>query len=199
MKKTTIISIILFTLFFYRNAFPQKLDPHKIDTSNYYDYDIFTSGNKKYLKGKKLMSHFIRHAEAIAIISETLEKSGNDCMPNVLYKLENGQYITLDAYDFKHDIGYLYVEIFKGGGKEMRAIKSPYLESHNADYVQCIWTKKGEMLECTVIKNLPANIHLLWAEWYWFQFTENNEDDDYLIDKDIAKKILQQDVLKFIK
>lgn len=176
----------------------QKLNIDKIDTSNYYDYNIFNSGNQKYLKGKQLMGHFLKRPEAIHIITDELLKTEHNVQVNTLYKLDNNQYINLDVYDLDKDIGYIYVEIVKGGGQEMRRIKSPYLESHNADYVQIVRAKGGEMIEANVIKTLPNNIKIIWAEWYWFQYTENKEDNKYFITKEIITKILRQDIRNII-
>ena len=199
MKK--IKSIVLLAVFtcntIAMNA--QVLDIDKIDTSNYYQYNVFKSGNRKYLKGKQLMEHFLLGYEVTAIIADEIKNAGRNCLNNVLYKLENGQYVTLNVYDADKDVGYIYIGIVLGGGEEMRKVRSPYLERKNADYVQAVWGKGGEMVESNVITKLPSNIKIIWAEYYWFQYTENNEDEKYLINKKIIEKILRQDVKKHIQ
>lgn len=197
MEKSTLLGLF-FIVSFVSKA--QELDINKIDTSNYYDYNILKNPDQQnYLKSKDITGFFLKKYEAAYIINDELLKTGHTIHPNVLYKLDNKQYITLDAYDLDKDIGYIYVEIVRGGGKEMRSIKSPYLESHKADYMQFAKAKGGEMVEVNIIKELPDNIKIIWAEWYWFQFTENKDDDKYLISKKVIEKILRQDIRKFYK
>lgn len=194
MKNT----LLLLTITININCFAQPLDINKIDTSNYYDYNALHSGNQKYLKGKKLFENFLRQLEVTNIIYEELSKSQNTIQTNVLYKLDSNQYVNLDVYDLEKNIGFIYLGIVKGGGKEMRSIKSPYIESNNVEYMQIVRDTNGKMAEVNLIKKLPNNIKIIWADLYRYQYTEDKKDDKYLITKEIIAKILKQDVASFV-
>lgn len=170
----------------------QELDINKVDTSNYYDYNAF-NGRQKYLKGKKISETFLKKHEVLLIIKEELEKQKiNDIQTHVIYELDSKESIVLDAYTPKQNIGFIYIEIFNGVSKANRQLRSPYRRFFDIDYQETHYTKTGE--NRVEIKNMQNNIYILQADNYWYQFTEVAEDNKYLITKDIAIKILRQDV-----
>lgn len=191
------LKCLLFSIIFTLVAKAQPLDINKIDTSNYCDYSIFHTDNQKYLKGKELMAGFLHREEVVPIILDELKRIGHAGLSDVLYKTDNGQYIVLDVYDLDSKTGFVYIEIFYGGGKAARSIKNPYIDLHKAEYVQCVRSKEEGFAEVNIIKKLPENIKVLNADWYWFQLTEIEADNQYLITKEIAKKMLKQDVNKY--
>lgn len=174
----------------------QELNIDKIDTSNYYDYNAF-NGRQKYLKGKRISETFLKKHEVLLIIKEELEKQKiNDIQTHVIYELDSKESIVLDAYSPKENIGFIYIEIFNGVSKANRKLKSPYRRFFDLDYQETHYTKNGKQL--IEIKNMQNNIYILQADNYWYQFTENSEDNKYLITKDIAIKILRQDIRNII-
>lgn len=174
------------------------MDINKIDTGNY--YNVLKSGNRKYITSKTLSVHFLLEHEVTPIILNEFEALKlNIPQTNVLCKLADGQFIILNVYDKSQDIGFVYCGVFGTVDKLSRSVKSPYIETHNAEYVQSIIEQGGEKSEAIVVKKLPANIYLVWCERYWFQFTDNETDNKYLFSKPMAEKILRQDLRAFLK
>ncbi|MBA4241934.1 MAG: hypothetical protein C0448_14505 [Sphingobacteriaceae bacterium] len=176
----------------------QELNIDKIDTSNYYDYNAF-NGRQKYLKGKRISETFLKKHEVLLIIKDELEKQKiNDIQTHVIYELDSKESIVLDAYSPKENIGFIYIEIFNGVSKANRKLKSTYRRFFDIDYQETHYNINGtsKLIE---IKTMPSNALILSADNYWFQFTEVKDDDKYLISKEIAEKILRQDIRRFIK
>jgi len=48
------------------------------------------------------------------------------------------------------------------------------------------------------IKEMPDNIFIIKEDIYWYQFTENKEDDKYLVTKNDMHEIFRSDMKKVI-
>lgn len=69
---------------------------------------------------------------------------------------------------------------------------------HNdVDYVSCEETPSGNA-NFIKIKKLPENVFVLTENCYWFQYTDNQRDNEILVTKEIALKILRQDIKAYL-
>lgn len=165
-----------------------------IDTSNYYSH--FYSSPKD-LKGHKLTTDWLRLDDVVPIMLEELKKAGYDWLyDRTIYKLKNGQQINISAYSRKDNIGFLYIE-----GHNMfpdKADRTILYRNDNSqvNYVECEETFSGEP-NFVKIKEIPSNIFVLKEDCYFFQYTDNLEDNKVLVTKEIAINILRQDLRKY--
>ena len=165
----------------------------KIDTSNYYKYL-----NPKNLKGDGLTTNWLRLDDVVPIMRDELKSAGYDWLyDRTIFKLENGQYIKISAYSRKSNIGFLYL----GGhdafpSKDHREILFQR-DNSKVNYVQCEETYSGEA-NFVKIKSLHNNIFVLKEDCYFFQYTGDAGDNQYLVTKEIAEKILRQDIRQYL-
>jgi hypothetical protein len=187
MKKT----LLIFALFCAHICFAQT-NP-KIDTSNYYN-----SFSPKNLKGSRLTTNWLRLDDVVPVILDEFEKAGYDWLyDRTIYKLENGQHIKISAYSRKNNIGFLYME-----GHNMfpsKTDRSILFQKDNSqvNYTQCEETYSGEA-DFVAIKKIPNNIFVLKEDCYFFQYTDNIEDNKVLVTKEIAIAILRQDIRRYL-
>ncbi len=187
MKKILFIITILYahTLFAQVNS--------KIDSSNYYNYL-----SPKKLKGQGLTRNWLRLDDVVPIILDELKNAGYDWLyDRTIYKLENGQHLNISAYSRKNNIGFLYIEghaLFPD--KSHRNILFQKNNSH-VNYTECVETFSGKA-EFVKIKEIPSNIFVLKEDCYFFEYTNDPEDDKILVTKEIAIKILRQDIRKYL-
>ena len=165
-----------------------------IDTSNYYNY--FSHGNK--LKGSGLTTDWLRLNDVVPVMMEELKNAGHDWLYDyALYKVAKEQYIVLAAYSRKSNFGFLYIQ-----GHEMFPSKEhrKHLTQNDllgADYSSCEETPSGEP-NFVKIKKLPKNVFVLNENCYWYQYTDNMEDNKSLLTKQTAFKLLRQDIKRYL-
>ncbi len=181
-------------IFFSHTSFGQTDINNKIDTSNYYSY--YSYG--KNLEGQKLTTAWLTLDEAVPVIMDELEKAGHDWLYDYsLFKVASGQYIILAAYSRKSNFGFLYIQ-----GHDMFPSKKHRKDLTQNDllgaaYSSCIETPSGEP-DFVKIKKLPKNVFLLNENNYWYQYTDNIEDNKSLVTKETAFKILREDIKKYL-
>ena len=179
------------TLFCGHISFSQTAS--EIDTSNYYK---FLSPKK--IKGNGLTTNWLRLDDVVPIMIEEFKKAGYDWLyDRTIYKLKNGQHITISAYSRKNNIGFLYIE-----GHDMFPSKSHrnilfQKDNSKVDFVECEETYSGEA-DFVKIKEIPSNIFILKEDCYFFQYSDNIEDNKILVTKEIAIDILRQDLRKYL-
>jgi len=176
-------------------AFAQKDLNAKIDSSNYYKHFVF---NNSSVKGGNLTTHWLNITEVVPIIVEELELGGFEWIYTYpLYKLNTGQNIVLSTYCRKSKFGYIFIDghnVFPD--KKDRVINNRYQTLLKVDYSQCEETSSGNP-NFIKIKKLPSNIFILSEDCYWYQTTDNKEDDTILVTKEIATKILREDIRSY--
>ena len=187
MKKYLLIA----TLFYGYISFAQTNS--KIGISNYYNFL-----SPKNLKGNSLTTDWLRLDDVVPIMLEEFKKAGYDWLyDRTIYKLKNGQHINISAYSRKNNIGFLYIE-----GHEMFPSKSHrnilfQKDNSKVHYVECEETYSGDA-DFVKIKEIPTNIFVLKEDCYFFQYTDNKEDNKVLVTKEIAIDILRQDLREYL-
>jgi hypothetical protein len=184
----------LITAFVFSTAFVSaQHSRQEIDTSNYHRF--FSPRN---LKGTRITTDFLRLNDVVPIMMEELKNAGYEWLyDRTIYKLQNGQHINISAYSRKSNLGFLYIEghgIFPS--KNDRKILFQKDNSH-VNYVECEETFSGEA-DFVRIERIPSNILVLKEDCYFFQYTDNPEDDKFLVTRAVAEKILRQDLRAYL-
>ena len=157
---------------------------------------LFRSPKK--IKGNGLTTNWLRLDDAVPIMLEELKKAGFEWLyDRTIYKLKNGQHINISAYSRKSNIGFLYI-----GGHDMFPSKDHrnilfQKDNLKIDFVECEETYSGEA-EFVKIKEIPSNIFVLKEDCYFFQYSDNLEDNKILVTKEIAIEILRQDIRRYL-
>lgn len=173
--------------------FSYAQESSKINFNNYYDYL-----SPKNLKGTGLKTNWLRLDDAVPILLEELKKAGYDWLyDRTIYKLKNGQRINISAYSRKSNIGFLYIEghfIFP----EKSARKFLFQKDNSGiEFTACEETHSGKA-EFNKITEIPPNIFVLKEDCYFFQSSNNPDDDKFLVTKEIAIEILRHDIRKYL-
>jgi hypothetical protein len=166
-----------------------------IDSSNYYNY--YSDGSN--LKDPVLTTGCLNVDDATPIIREEMEKAGVEWIfTGSIFKIQSGQTLVLTAYSRKSNFGFLYNGVH--GTFPNKDDRKTLIQSFipNVAYVQTVETYLGKV-EFVRIKELPSNVFILNSSCYWYQYTKDSEDNNKLITKEIAKKILRQDVQKYLQ
>lgn len=188
------IKLLVLSLLFWQLGLAQTDINDKIDSTNYYSY--FSSG--KNLKGNGLTTSWLGLNDVVPIIMDELERAGHDWLyDHKLFKVAEGEYIVLAAYSRKSNFGFLYIE-----GHEMFPSKEhrKHLTQNDllgADYSSCEETPSGKP-NFVKIKKLPKNVFVLNENCYWYQYSNNPEDNKSLLTKETAFKILRTDIKKYL-
>ena len=127
---------------------------------------------------------------------EELENEGYQWLYNYcLFKLGNGQDLVLDAYSRKSNFGFYYIEGF--GIPPKKEDRQTVTQKNGSDYKLCEETTTGKP-NFIPIKSFPSNIFILNQKCYWYQDSGDNEKNKKLVTKDIAIKILRQDIKAYL-
>ncbi|MBX7226348.1 MAG: hypothetical protein K1X55_09980 [Chitinophagales bacterium] len=167
-----------------------------INPSNYYDYFCNSYDS---LKGTELTTNWLRLEDAVPVMLDELQNAGYDWVyDRTIYKLMNGQYLNISAYSRKNNIGFLYIE-----GHDLFPSKTHrdiLFQSDNSkvEYTECVETFTGEA-DFVKIDSLPSNIYILKEDCYFYQSTDNFDDNNRLITKEDALEILREDIRKYLK
>ncbi len=186
--------LLALVFFFYQTSFGQTDVNNKIDTSNYYNY--YSNGGT--LKGQGPTTSWLTLNEVVPVIMDELEKAGHHWLYDYsLFKVAPGQYVILAAYSRKSNFGFLYIQ-----GHEVFPIKAhrKHLTQNDlltADYSSCEETPSGNP-NFVKIKKLPKNVFVLNENCYWYQYTNNIDDNKSLVTKQTALKILREDIKKYL-
>ena len=174
-------------LFFYSNSFSQK----NIDSSNYYDY--YSTG--KNIIGKKLTTAWLTELEIASILRQEMNNAGFEWLINYpIIKIDSIQYLTSICYSRKSNFGFLYEPIHSAiPNKKERSYKSMYKEMMENDYSIAIIGIDGKTT-FSAIKEVPNNLFIMKENNYWYQLTDNINDNDLLVTKEDIIKILRSDI-----
>lgn len=154
-----------------------------IQKDNYYSYYV-----KK--ETAPAITDWLRHREAVPIITSEIESLGYKVENHKLYETEEGKQIVLDVYLPEQNLGILFNEGHAYPVKEtQRSIKIYRLYRYESS---------GNLV-CDIFKTFPDNILVLQETWYWYQYMKDDNGNVQLLDKDTAIKILKQDVKSFIE
>lgn len=151
------------------------------------------------MKGKTLTTAWINKIEAAQILAEEMKNAGFEQVRTFrIIKLNETDYILAICYSEKSKVGFVYESThMMYPKKENRQLKSLYKESSGNDYSEKIVDLSGNS-QFIKIKELPENIQIIKEDPYWYQYTENKEDDKFLVNKDIILEIFRSDVKKMI-
>ena len=182
MKK--ILSILFLSVFISANC-------QVITSKNYYEY--FATPNK--VKGKKLTTAWVSKFEVAKILEEEMKKAGFEWISTFrIIQLNDTQFVNSICFSEKSKVGFLYEGSHNAFPKATnRDIKSMYKESTGNDYAEKIIKLEGSS-EFVKIKEIPSNFYILKEDPYWYQYTENSDDDKVLVTKEIILEILRKDI-----
>jgi len=187
--------LLLFVLATGHLAYGQTDINNSIDTSNYYQ---FYKNNHAGLSGKKLTTDWLRLDDVVPVVMDELRKGGYDWLyDRVLFKVDTGAYVVLAGYTRKSNFGFLYIE-----GHDMFPSRShrrnmTQTDDLNVEYVSCEETATGKP-NFVRIKKLPSVVFPLNENNYWFQYSDDANDNKQLVTKESAIKILRQDIKRYL-
>lgn len=185
MQNQSLSFLNLFVLLSLSNLSFAQSEKDKINRDNYYEYRVTqVSGQGNISTG------WIRRNEAVPIIIEELEKLGLKTSSYVLYELEDGNKILLEAYNRENDIGV----VFNKGHLAIPKKEQRETRTFNQDGFKY----GGSLSRRSAYKELPINIIVLQETWYWYQYT-NDKSIEIHVDKATAIRILREDVRESLK
>jgi hypothetical protein len=180
-------------LFVSQITFGQTDINPKIDSGNYYNY--FSKGEN--LKGTDLTIDNLTINDAVPVIMDELKKAGYEWLYEYsLYKIDSSHHLVLSVYCRKSNFGFLYITGHGLPSKEDR-LDLTQNNDYGADYIS-IEETPSEKPNRIAIKKIPDNIFLLNETCYWFEHTNNIEDNKVLLTKETAIKIHRQDINKYL-
>ena len=195
MKFSILILILFIQVFSFGQDSKRKFGKElfdEVDTSNYYNY-LASSIN-----GSQIRIAHLDIKDALPVIMEELENAGYEWLYEYsLFKIDSINDIVLSAYTRKSNFGFLYINSFKALPSILDRQDSLKGSVPSGRYLACEETPKGEPNFKRIAK-FPSNIYILGRSCYWYELTDNSENDKYLITKEIAIKILRQDVKAYL-
>lgn len=167
----------------------------KITSDNYFDY--FAS--PKTVSGKKLTTAWLNELEVARILKEEMDNAGFDWLSNYrIIQIDPQTHINAICYSEKSNFGFVYEPSHNAfPKKEDRSLKSLYKKRTDNDYAEKICNIDGTST-FVKIKELPANIFLIKENNYWYQSTDNPDDNSKLVTKEKIIEILRSDVRKVL-
>lgn len=184
------LTLIIFLSSFYVNA------QTKVDTSNY--FDLYSSGEN--LKGSNLKTVWLSDAEIAQIVYEEMDLAGYEWLNEFqIVKIDSGEYVLAICFSEKSRAGFVFESTHRMfPDKKIRTTISNYKTKTGNDYSEKIVGIDGKSTFIK-IKTLPKNLALLKAECYWYQKTNNSEDNRKLVTREDIIYVLRQDVNKAIQ
>ncbi|MBK8442242.1 MAG: hypothetical protein IPL35_02005 [Sphingobacteriales bacterium] len=187
MKLVTLIITLLFSTL----CFSQK-----ITSDNYYDfyYDVYS--NIENLKGVRLVTAWLNKIEASQILVEEMKNAGFESIDAFsIVKVSENEYVLAICFSEESKIGFVYESVHGGTPeKQNRKLKSL---SKGYDYMEIIDDLNGDSYAVR-IKVLPENLQIIKEDIYWYQYTDNPDDDQYLVTKKDMISIFRDDIKKQI-
>ncbi len=188
-------SLLLFILVTGHLAYGQNDINNSIDTSNYFQ---FYKNSYAGLVGKKLTIDWLRLDDVVPVVMDELRKGGYDWLyDRVLFKVDTGKYVVLAGYTRKSNFGFLYIEGHDMFPSISHRKNMTEVDDLGVEYVSCEETATGDP-NFVRIKKLPSVVFPLNENNYWFQYTDNANDNKQLFAKESAIKILRQDIKKYL-
>jgi len=176
-------------------SFTSLLFSQKNNSENYYE----NYGKKENLQGKRLGTGWLNEIDAAKILVEEMENAGFEWISEFqIIKISDTEYILATCYSEKSKVGFVY-ESTHGAfpKKQNRELKSLLKKMSGNDYSEKIVDLNGNS-QFIKIKEMPDNIFIIKEDIYWYQFTENKEDDKYLVTKNDMHEIFRSDMKKVI-
>jgi hypothetical protein len=186
MKKISILLLVLISFSSYSQ---------KITSKNYYEF----FANPKQVKGKKLTTAWVSKFEVATILEEEMKKAGFEWISTFrIVKLNENEYVNSICFSEKSKVGFLYEGSHNAfPNPNGRKIKSMYKEMTGNDYAEKI-VKINDDADFVKIKEVPNNFYILKEDPYWYQYTDNSDDDKNLVTKEIILEILRSDIKEII-
>jgi len=176
-------------------SFTSLLFSQKFNSENYYE----NYGKKENLQGKRLATAWLNEIDAAQILSEEMKNAGFEWVREFrIIKLNENEHILAICYSEKSKVGFVY-EPTHGAfpKKQNRELKSLLKRNSGNDYSEKIVDLNGNS-QFILIKEMPDNIFIVKEDIYWFQFTDNKDDDKYLVTKNDMLEIFREDIRKVI-
>lgn len=191
MKTRFIVLLIVFSL----SACAQN---QFFDSSNYFSH-FYNGRNNPKIKSHGLTVDWLNIKDAKKAMVEIFANHNLDSfLENKLYKIDSGKYLFLTYYIPNADFGILYTQ-------DHDAIPMPTKRKHiyNDEYFR-IYSEIADdkplgKEKMVLLKYLPENIIIVNQNYYWFEDTGNRDDDKYLVTKEVAVRILQEDLKSYLK
>lgn len=184
---------LLFSIFLL--CFTSLLFSQKFNSENYYE----NYGKKENLQGKRLGTSWLNETDAAQILLEEMKNAGFEWVTDyTIVKISDSEYILAICYSEKSKVGFVY-EPTHGAfpKKQNRELKSLYKRMTGNDYAEKIVDLNGNS-QFVKIKELPENFFIIKEDIYWYQFTDNKEDEKYLVTKNDMLEIFRSDIKKVI-
>jgi len=133
------------------------------------------------------------------LLEEEMKKAGFEWISTFrIVQLSDTEYVNSICFSEKSKVGFLYEGSHNAFPEaEGRSIKSMYKEITGNDYAEKIVKLDGNS-EFIKIKTISNNFFILKEDPYWYQFTDNPDDDNILVTKNIILEILRNDIKKVI-
>lgn len=176
-------------------SFTSLLFSQKFNSENYYE----NYGKKENLQGKRLATAWLNEIDAAQILSEEMKNAGFEWVREFrIIKVNENEHILAICYSEKSKVGFVY-EPTHGAfpKKQNRELKSLLKRNSGNDYSEKIVDLNGNS-QFIKIKDMPDNIFIIKEDIYWFQFTDNKDDDKYLVTKNDMLEIFREDIRKVI-
>ncbi|MCQ6958512.1 hypothetical protein [Mucilaginibacter aquariorum] len=210
MKRLLILFISV--IFFYANLYAQKKEI-KIDTANYYDYEVSPvkdgfiyakdPANVFKLQGKIISTNWLRSEEVIIVIAEELKNAGyQTVLTNALYQTNDSKYMVVTALVEKPRFGILYIDGHYGIINVKQRNGKENLHSRKLNDGSTIYWQSGYSANDSFTmeySKMPPNFLLLFENCYWYQYTDNDEDNKYLVNRNKIVEILRKDIRSLLK
>lgn len=154
------------------------LKAQKLNSENYYG----SYSNGKGLKGSKLITAWLDELEVATILEEEMKNVGFEWIQKFqVIKLNSTQYVSSICFSGKSKFGFL----FEGThgmvpNSKTRELKSMYKNMTGNDYAEKVVSLDGDS-EFIKIKEIPKSLYILKVDPYWYQKTDNKEDDKVLV------------------
>ena len=207
MKYTLLLPFLFFVIVSNAQSITSK-----VDTSNYYNLMVHFNKNSNgfvyasnlgetksavniKLKGRTMTTGWLRENEAVPVIMEEMKKAGyNNLFDHSLFKTNSGQQLILSVYSYKPKFGILYIQGHMAIPQQKHRKEKNFTRfNQDYDYSQREETESGEA-NFIKIEKLPKNILVLSENVYWYQMTDNADDNKVLFSKERAIEILRQDI-----
>lgn len=161
-----------------------------ITSDNYFQY----KSNGKGLKGS-LTTAWVNKLEVAKILEEEMENEGFEWISTFkIVKINDNEYVNSICFSEKSKVGFLYEGIHNAFPTvEQRNLKSLFKEMTGNDYSEKIVKLNGDS-EFVKFKEVPNNFFILKENSYWYQYTNNIDDNKVLVTKEIILEILRKDI-----
>lgn len=195
--RTLRILIIIISLTMSLSAKTQIVTNDSFDSTNYFTkyYDFKSNDN---IKGHSFSVNWVDINDAKEVMVGLFKEFGIDSVvENKLFKIDSNKYLPLTYYLPKSNVGILYTQNHIGYPMPKKRVPRYQNESFNI-YSQVIFDKPVGKPKMQKLESLPNNIIIVNQNYYWFQKTDNQEDDKYLVSKSVALRILREDLKTYL-